>query len=223
MQVVNERVGLDLLAERDEGYGGKSRASVISRLRPPLGDVLDIGCGEGGSADALRAHGATSLTGVELSPEFAEVAQGRYDEVAVGSTEEVLGAFEPESFDVILCYDVLEHLYDPWSVLTALRPLLRPDGRLQISVPNARHKDVWIPLVLGGTFNYQSAGLMDVTHIRFFGLRDVVKATQAAGFCVLSAGGPPPGSLKRRIAYRLTGGRAAEFVTAQWYVVATPA
>jgi SAM-dependent methyltransferase len=158
---------------------------------------------------------------VELSKDFGAIASERYDEVFIGSVEKEL-PWEPGSFDVVLCYDVLEHLYDPWRVLRALHPLLRPGGRLHISIPNARHKDVWIPLVLGGTFKYQSAGLMDVTHIRFFTRRDAVAAVGAAGYKVVSATGPEPGSTKQRIAYGLTRGRAAECLTTQWYILAQP-
>ncbi len=217
-----DSVGLDLLVARDLAYGRKPRDDVVDLLDPPLGAVLDVGCGEGASAGALRARGATRLTGVELSPEFADVAKRHYDEVVVGSVEDDPLAWSPESFDVILCYDVLEHLYDPWQVLRRLRQLLRPGGRLHISVPNARHKDVWMPLVLHGTFNYQSAGLMDVTHIRFFALRDAVKAVEAGGYRVLSTTGQPPESKKRRVAYALTRGSVAQFITAQWYILASP-
>lgn len=215
-------VGLDLLRGRDLAYGRKSRDSVVNLLAPPLGVVLDVGCGEGASAEGLRARGATRLAGVELSADFAEGARQVYDEVVVGSVEDDLLPWGPESFDVVLCYDVLEHLYDPWRVLRTLCHLLRPTGRLHISVPNARHKDVWLPLVFRGTFNYQSAGLMDVTHIRFFTLKDIVKAVEAAGYQVISCTGQPPGSKKRRAAYAVTRGSAAQFVTTQWYVLARP-
>lgn len=218
----SDRVGLDLLLGRDLSYGRKSRDPVVNLLDPPLGAVLDVGCGEGASGPALRARGATRLAGIELSPDFAKVARQDYDEVVVGSVEDDGLPWEPESFDVILCYDVLEHLYDPWQVLRTLRRLLRPNGRLHISVPNSRHTDVWLPLVFHGTFNYQSAGLMDVTHIRFFTLKDVHRAVEAAGYRVISSDSQPPRSKRRRTAYALTRGRAAQFVALQWYVLAQP-
>lgn len=215
-------VGLDLLVGRDDAYGRKSRDAVIERLVPPLGSVLDVGCGEGGSAKALRARGAKRVTGVELSEEFGAVARTQYDEVLVGSIEDASLPWAAGSFDVVLCYDVLEHLYDPWTVLKALRPLLRPGGRLHISVPNARHKDVWVPLVMRGSFAYKSAGLMDVTHIRFFTRRDAIGAVEAAGYVVDTVSGQPPLSIKRRLTYAITQGHMAEFITTQWYILAHP-
>lgn len=216
----NERLGLDILVGRDPAYGRVSRDSVISLLDPPLGSVLDVGCGEGASAEALRAHGATRLSGIELSSAFADLARHNYDEVVVGSVEGYPLPWQPESFDVILCYDVLEHLYDPWLALERLRALLKPNGRLHISVPNARHKDVWLPLLVHGTFGYQSAGLMDVTHIRFFTVSDIVSAVEAAGYQLISKVGRPPESRKQRVAYLLTRGRASQFLARQWYVLA---
>jgi 2-polyprenyl-3-methyl-5-hydroxy-6-metoxy-1,4-benzoquinol methylase len=120
----------------------------------------------------------------------------------------------------VLCYDVLEHLYDPWSAAGRLAGLLKPGGRLHLSVPNARNKEVWLPLILNGRFRYQPDGLMDVTHIRFFGRRDAIEMLEAAGLEIVAQDHPEPESIKRKIASRLTRGWAMEFLTIQWFVLA---
>src|SRR3954447_25766094 len=102
--------GLDLICDRGRDYGRLRHDAKIALLREPLGRVLDLGCAEGVNADALRARGATSLTGVELDPGFAAAAHERYDEVIEGSVQEAL---PDASFATILAYDILEHLYDP--------------------------------------------------------------------------------------------------------------
>src|SRR3954454_10782167 len=173
-------VGMALLDRRLGDYGGHVRNDLIELLPTPLGSVLDIGCARGEAAPLLRERGATRLTGVELDSAFAEAAGARYDEVLCGSAEAEL-PWPPGSFDTILCYDVLEHLVDPWAALAALASRLASSGRIHISVPNARHPGTWLPLVLRGTFDYRAQGLRDVTHLRFFARRDLQAMVRAAG------------------------------------------
>lgn len=214
-------VGLDLLARRKPTYGTQSRALQVSLLPKPLGRVLDVGCSEGRHADLLRERGATHIAGIELDARFAAAAAERYDEVVQGSVPEDL-EWPHASFDTILCYDILEHLYDPWSTVRRLRELLAPDGQLHVSIPNTRHKNVWLPLVRHGTFNYSAAGLLDVTHVRFFTRRDAERMVRAAGLRHLATRCAPPESRKRRLASALTGGRAMELLALQWFILAEP-
>jgi 2-polyprenyl-3-methyl-5-hydroxy-6-metoxy-1,4-benzoquinol methylase len=212
-------VGLELAQRRGADYGRLVHEHKIGLLAEPLGRVLDVGCAEGSGADALRARGATHIAGIELDEAFAAEARKRYDEVVCGAVPGDL-AWPEESFDTVLAYDVLEHLYDPWSAARRLARLLKPGGQLHLSIPNARSKKVWLPLVLHGRFRYEPDGLMDVTHIRFFGRRDAIEMLEAAGLEVVSWTHPEPESRKRRIATALTRGRVMEFLTIQWYVLA---
>ena len=81
----------------------------------------------------------------------------------------------------MLAYDVLEHLYDPWSATRALVP----GGRFHLSVPNARSKHLWLPLVREGRFRYEPEGILDVTHLRFFARKDAIEMVEAAGLEVV--------------------------------------
>jgi 2-polyprenyl-3-methyl-5-hydroxy-6-metoxy-1,4-benzoquinol methylase len=208
--------GLELASRRGADYGALRHDAKIALLREPLGRVLDAGCARGANAEVLRAHGATHLAGIELDEEFATAARERYDEVVHGSVPDDL-AWSDESFDTILAYDVLEHLVDPWTATKRLAALLKPGGRLHVSVPNARSKKLWLPLILRGTFAYEPEGIMDVTHLRFFTRSDAVAMVEAAGLGVESIAHPPPETAKRRIAYKLG---LTEFLTIQWFVLA---
>ena len=209
--------GLELAQHRGADYGRLVHDQKITLLRAPLGRVLDVGCASGANADVLRRQGATRLAGIELDESFAADARNRYDEVVCGSVPEDL-AWPDESFDTILAYDVLEHLQDPWSAAKRLAALLKPGGRLHVSLPNARSKALWLPLLLRGTFAYAPEGVMDVTHLRFFTRRDAVALVEAAGLAVESVDHAPPETAKRRLAYRLG---LAEFLTIQWYLLAS--
>jgi 2-polyprenyl-3-methyl-5-hydroxy-6-metoxy-1,4-benzoquinol methylase len=206
--------GLELARRRGEDYGRLVHEAKIALLGEPLGRVLDVGCATGANAELLRARGATHLAGIELDQGFAAAARERYDEVVCGSVPEDL-AWADQTFDTVLAYDVLEHLYDPWSTTRRLASLLKPGGQLHVSLPNARSKKVWLPLLLRGTFAYEPDGIMDVTHLRFFTRRDAVAMVEAAGLEIASVNHAPPETRKRRVAYKLG---LTEFLTIQYYV-----
>lgn len=212
-------IGLDLVGERGADYGRLVHEHKIGLIGAPLGRVLDVGCAEGANADVLRASGATHVAGIELDEGFAAKARERYDEVVCGAVPDDL-AWPDASFDTVLCYDILEHLYDPWSVARRLAALLKPGGRLHLSIPNARSKELWLPLLLKGRFRYKPEGIMDVTHVRFFGRRDAVEMLEAAGLEVVSVDHAKPETRKRALVSALTRARAMEFLTIQWYVLA---
>jgi 2-polyprenyl-3-methyl-5-hydroxy-6-metoxy-1,4-benzoquinol methylase len=209
--------GLELSGARGADYGARSRAEVIGLLAPPLGDVLDVGCAEGANADVLRARGATRIAGVEIDPSFAEAARTRLDEVVTGSVEDDL-PWPEQSFDTVLCYDVLEHLRDPWSLLARLRGLLRPGGRVHVALPNARHTSLWLPLLLRGRFAYQPAGILDVTHLRFFARRDAEELVRGAGFEVTAVEHQRPDTGHGRLALRVAPRLWPELRAIHWYV-----
>ena len=207
--------GLELARSRNADYGRLVHDRKIALLREPLGHVLDVGCATGANADVLRRRGATHLAGIDSDAAFAGEARTRYDEVVHGSVPDDL-VWPAQSFDTVLAYDVLEHLYDPWSTAKQLAALLKPGGQLHLSLPNARSKKLWLPLVLRGTFAYEPEGIMDVTHLRFFTRKDAIALVEQAGLRVDSVDHPPPETKKRRVAYRLG---LTEFLTIQWYVL----
>src|SRR4051812_14219457 len=109
------------------GYYDLERADVVAELPRPIGRALDVGCGSGGVGLSLRAAGAESITGVELNPDAAAAARAHLDAVHAMPVEEAIatGAMRGP-FDTVCCYDVLEHLVDPESVVRALRAVAAP-------------------------------------------------------------------------------------------------
>jgi 2-polyprenyl-3-methyl-5-hydroxy-6-metoxy-1,4-benzoquinol methylase len=103
------------------------------------GALLDIGCSSGAFLESLQGETCRGeswkLHGIEMSAESARIAQARSGaEVFVG---DVLDApFRRESFDVITCFDVLEHLYEPRKVLSRASAWLKPGGIFYVLVPN---------------------------------------------------------------------------------------
>ncbi|HEV8250902.1 MAG TPA: class I SAM-dependent methyltransferase [Gaiellaceae bacterium] len=201
------------LGGKPEGYYEQDRAELVRLLPWPLGRVLDVGCGAGGTAGPLRAAGAERLVGIELDPDAAERARQTFDAVHTGRAEEAVAGLE-ERFDTILCYDLLEHLTDPAALLVALGGVAAERARLHVSVPNARHWTLARDLVLRGTFGYGEAGHRDKTHLRWFTRRDLVGLLEATAWPVVAV---QHGELRAvsRLAARLTRGLSVEFLVYQ--------
>jgi 2-polyprenyl-3-methyl-5-hydroxy-6-metoxy-1,4-benzoquinol methylase len=208
-------------ASKPAGYFASERADLVARLPRPLGRVLDVGCGEGGPAEHLRAAGAERIEGVELEAEAAAVARERYDTVHVGDATAIVPKLKGE-FDTFLCYDVLEHLADPAPLVGALRSQARPGASLHISVPNARFFGLARDLLFRGTFGYDSYGHRDTTHLRWFTRRDLEALVQAKGWQVVES---RPTATLRRTAFLEgpTRGLVGELLSPQWQLLATAA
>jgi 2-polyprenyl-3-methyl-5-hydroxy-6-metoxy-1,4-benzoquinol methylase len=208
---------IPLESPKSETYYVLSRVETLAHLPQPVGRVLDVGCAGGGAAAELRERGATWITGIEMLPEPAAIAAQVYDQVLVGDAlAELPSADGP--FDTILCYDVLEHIYDPLALIRALRSVAAPNGRLHISVPNASHVSLLRDLIFRGTFGYQPAGHRDATHVRWFTRRDIVALVGEGGWRVETVA---HSQLHRsRPLHALTRGRSTEFLAGQWYVLA---
>lgn len=84
-------------------------------------------------------------------------------------------------FDVILCGDIIEHLKNTSVFLQKLKQFLKPDGYLVVSIPNFCHGDVILNILLGD-FHYTPQGLLDQTHIHFFGLKNIYEDFSNCGY-----------------------------------------
>lgn len=115
---------------------------LVSRHFPPERDVavLDLGCGYGALLHVAREAGYTNLRGVDTSPDQVAVA-GRLGIPGVerGDVRETLAALEPDSQDVVVAFDLLEHLEKDalLGFVGGVLRALRPGGRLILHVPNA--------------------------------------------------------------------------------------
>jgi 2-polyprenyl-3-methyl-5-hydroxy-6-metoxy-1,4-benzoquinol methylase len=98
------------------------------------GDLLDLGCSSGSFLDSMKGD-AWRLHGIEMSSKAAQAAREKTGaEIFCG---DILSApFPEESFEVITCFDVLEHVYEPQKVLAKISQWLKPGGIFYTLVPN---------------------------------------------------------------------------------------
>jgi SAM-dependent methyltransferase len=97
--------------------------------------VLDVGCGWGYWQAYLANLDDVRYAGLEFSKSAVAACQEKGLDVRRRRVEDVADA-EPESFDVVASFQVLEHVEDPAGFFTACLGCVRPGGRLIISVPN---------------------------------------------------------------------------------------
>ena len=151
--------------------------------RPPL-RILDIGCWDGKLGERLRACGH-SVVGVDIAKH--EGVGDRLDEFFEADLDGGIPAEVGNNFDVVLAADVLEHTRRPDLLLAAFREHLAPHGTVIASVPNFAH---WYPRlrVLSGRFDYDTRGILDRDHVRFFTRKSFEHLAKRSGFAIRRRG-----------------------------------
>ncbi len=155
----------------------KKRLSDIRRYAP-AGNILDVGCGAGFFLHLTEQHGY-SVKGVELSQFAAEYARSSFGlDVFHGYLDEA--GYDPESFDIITLWHILEHVTDPRQFLAQVHALLKKDGILALEVPNI------------GSFPARVSGLFwelmaPREHFYYFTQDTLTRLLQEEGFTITDA------------------------------------
>jgi 2-polyprenyl-6-hydroxyphenyl methylase/3-demethylubiquinone-9 3-methyltransferase len=113
--------------------------------------IIDIGCGGGILSESMAAHGATVI-GIDAGKAPLTVAKLHALEANIqvdyrNITAEQIAVEMPESFDVITCMELLEHVPDPASLITACAKLVKPGGHLFFSTINRNPKSYLLAIV----------------------------------------------------------------------------
>jgi 2-polyprenyl-3-methyl-5-hydroxy-6-metoxy-1,4-benzoquinol methylase len=163
-------------------YSSHGRILQMLEHRPPQ-RILDVGCGPGWLANALRVSGH-EVTGVDVAEEFGvheRMERFVRADLSAGLPDELDG-----DYDVVVAADIVEHLADPSTLLHDMADRVRPGGSVIASVPNIGH---WYPRArfTAGRFDYDQRGILDSTHLRFFTRRSFLRLAAEAGLSPTSA------------------------------------
>lgn len=142
--------------------------------------ILDVGCGNGRLGEMLRLAGHTVI-GVDFRKHdgIGERIDGFVEaDLNVGLPPEV-----GTGYDLVVGAEILDRVYDPKAMLSEMKRVLAPGGAIMAGIPNVSH---WYPRLrmLLGRFQYETRGIFDFGHIRFFSARTFEKMAEAAGLRV---------------------------------------
>ena len=160
--------------------------ALLDEFAHPPRLLLDIGCATGQLAEVVKArHPECRAIGIEPDAASAQLAAQHFDRVLRGRCEDF--DLEAEgiargSVDTVVAADVLEHMYDPWRAMLGLKPFLSPDAQVILSIPNTRNLALIKALADDGRWTYEETGVLDVTHIRFFTLREIEAFLAQTGY-----------------------------------------
>jgi 2-polyprenyl-3-methyl-5-hydroxy-6-metoxy-1,4-benzoquinol methylase len=187
-------------------YSGGPSASTLDLLVTEPKFVLDVGCSIGDFAvQAKQRFPSAKVWGAEPNEHAAAIAASRIDRVLPAAIEHIDWRREGVSqgeIDTVLLMDVLEHIYDPWQTLLTLRNLISEKAQILVSIPNVRNA-LLIQDLLSGYWRYRRAGLLDITHIRFFTRNDMQRMFYQTGFRIVrTATTKCPGSMQIFDAHR---------------------
>ncbi|MCP4749206.1 MAG: class I SAM-dependent methyltransferase [Desulfobacteraceae bacterium] len=172
------------LYKKSEFYYSCANSDILGLIDGEPRKILDVGCAEGVLGEAVKKKYECEYVGIEIEREAAQKAEKRIDRVIIGNAEktDLIDHGIPEKyFDFILYGDVLEHLYDPWTVLFNHGKYLKDGGHIVASIPNIRNLGI-IQSLMSGNWTYLKEGILDSTHIRFFTLNEIRKMMKGCGF-----------------------------------------
>ena len=150
--------------------------------RVPLAgmQVLDVGCGGGILSEAMARLGA-SVTGIDLAEKALKVAQlhlleSRLDVHYELESAESFAVAHAERFDAVTCMELLEHVPDPASTVTACARLAKPGGQVFFSTINRNPKS-YLFAVIGAEYILKLLPKGTHDYARF------IKPSELAGWC----------------------------------------
>jgi 2-polyprenyl-3-methyl-5-hydroxy-6-metoxy-1,4-benzoquinol methylase len=162
--------------------GAESRLAAVTYralLEPHLSalpsrtSALDIGAGDGAFVEELLAMGFTNVVGVEPSEapiEAAKPAILTYLKSGIFAAEQ----FAAKSLDLITCFQVIEHVWDPVKITSDALALLKPGGLFFIVAHDRR--------ALSARIMGTKSPIFDIEHLQLFDKRTVATLLQNAGF-----------------------------------------
>ncbi|HRD94860.1 MAG TPA: class I SAM-dependent methyltransferase [Rubrivivax sp.] len=187
-------------------YPHTDRSEIVRLVPKSAQRLLDVGCNSGAFGEALKRQRPLEIWGVEPNTSAAKTAETHLDRVLVGYFDGDC-AVPDGYFDIVVFNDVLEHMVDPAAALTLGLKKLREGGQIIVSLPNLRHIDNLLHILVEADFRYEDLGVRDRTHLRFFTRRSALRFFDDCGLETLHVEGVKEQwyspKLWRRLMFRL--------------------
>ena len=195
------------LSSKSKSYYQNPRQDMLDFIPSGVKKTLEFGCGEGNFSALLKERFNAETWAVEINERSALKASERLHKVIVEDAHRSIDKLPENYFDCIVCFDILEHLEDPYTLLDSLKSKLAEGGVIVTSIPNIRYFTVFRNFVLHGNWDYKDQGIMDRTHLRFFTYKSIIKMFNNLNFNIqLTKGIHPTSSLTCKVLNVLTFG-----------------
>jgi SAM-dependent methyltransferase len=162
----------------------KKRMKLVSKWLPQPGRILDVGCAAGYFLRVAQQHGH-DVHGVELSEAISQAAIQSLgsDRVYNGLLDDAVEArgWQPQSFDLITIWDVIEHVPDPQSLLSSILKLIKPGGKLLLETQNVESR---LANKLGKRWHHYKHD----EHLYHFSPKTIERLLSDSGYKVLTCG-----------------------------------
>ncbi len=162
---------------------------LIQRIKKDS-TVLEFGPSTGRLTSFMVSELQCTVYGVEIDEDAFSVCKKYLKKGLCGDIEDYAWQekFSGVTFDYVIFADVLEHLHDPKRVIQEVKPFLKEDAEILVSIPNIAHNSVLIEL-LQGRFDYTGTGLLDNTHIHFFTMQTCREMFEESGYHLVYSDG----------------------------------
>jgi glycosyltransferase involved in cell wall biosynthesis len=169
-------------------FGYPSSHQLALDLVRPGSTVLDIGCGPGFMAAALRKK---SVSTISVDRYVQAQARENSMEAIEADIDEYGFELTAPKVDTVLALDIIEHLRSPEAFLSRLRARLsRHQPQVVLTTGNIAFLPVRLALLLGA-FNYGKRGILDLDHTRLFTFGSLRRALETTGYEILETRGIP--------------------------------
>lgn len=155
---------------------------ITNKYRSDIVRILDLGCGDGVYEKMLdkRLFKYAIFDGLDISKQQIKKAKKYFRKLFCVNLDSQPIPTDDRSYDIIICSELLEHLFYPEKTLSETRRVLKKDGVLLITIPNFAMIQNRISLLLGRCvsvlYPYQKQ------HIRFFNKQSITKLLNETGF-----------------------------------------
>jgi 2-polyprenyl-3-methyl-5-hydroxy-6-metoxy-1,4-benzoquinol methylase len=170
-----------LINEKSEKmYSDWIRPEMAQFLPNEYSKVLEIGCNKGNFRQFVRKP--CEYWGIEPFEEAANVAKTKMDKVLVDFYDNIVNEIPDNYFDLIIANDVIEHMEQPWNFLQSIKMKMTVNASIVLSIPNVRYYDNLKALLFHKDWKYEDCGILDITHLRFFTEKSIVRLLNENGF-----------------------------------------
>lgn len=164
----------EMYINKNENYFSLERNIFKNAVLEKNLKILDIGCGTGILGAYFKKNQNCEVCGVEINESAFNEALINLDNVIKGNFELIELPYKENYFDFIIMGDVLEHLINTVISINKILPHLKESGSILITIPNIRHWKTLMKLLFLDKWKYESSGILDYTHMRFFTKKSII-------------------------------------------------